>query len=164
MKLVTVLVPQTAPTTEPAASDKKACRARGNWLSFISPVWSATATSVPSVSKTTMNRKIRMKGTIGQERARRRSSLKKVGSMDGGSETSPSAIWNPCSSMSDDLVTSSDWAIPSGAYGRAVFNATERIVAATIPQKIAPGTRRAQRLAVSSSPKKKTIRSGEASW
>ena len=53
----------------------------------MNPACSATPISVPKVSNRTMNRKMRMNGSMGNEAAPMRSILKNVGSMLGGAET-----------------------------------------------------------------------------
>ena len=160
MKLVTVLVPKAAPTTVPRASDRNAWLARGSLSSLMNPARSATPTRVPSVSNTTMKRKINTKGIIGHETARTTSIFSSVLSIEGGCETNSRAIWNFC--IRSDRATNSDWPIESAALRIPSCRPTARSVAARMPQKIAPRTPSAISPAVTSKPKKKMIRSGEA--
>ncbi len=64
IKLVTVLVPKAAHATVPTASESMAWRARGSLLSWMKPACSQTPMSVPTVSKTSMNRNTNTKGSI----------------------------------------------------------------------------------------------------
>lgn len=117
MKLVTVLVPQAAPTTVPRASETRASRARGNRPSLMNPACSLTPSSVPIVSNTLRNRKTKIKGIIGPATANSKSILKKVGDIDGGGATTATAGLNRF--ISFDCWTGSAAAIHSGRCGKS---------------------------------------------
>ena len=85
-----------------------------------------------------------------------------MGAIGGGAETTWSATANRCTSI--DWATAFDSATASGKCGNENLIATVSAVAAKIPHTIEPRTRRACSPAVTSSPKKNTIRSGEANW
>ena len=56
---VVVVVPKIAPTIVASESEKSALPALGNLLSFMIPACVATATSVPAVSKKSMNKMLK---------------------------------------------------------------------------------------------------------
>ncbi len=110
-----------------------------------------------------------MNGAMDQLRAWRRSILRSVGRSDGGGATGPLArTFFSARAKSvvnrDAAAPGFDAAPPAGSGPASACSRTsESKVAARIPQRMAPRMRRACSPAVSSRPKKKTKRSGEAS-
>jgi len=83
--VVTVLVPNTAPTVVPMESAKSACFTRGTFPSSSSiPALEETPTSVPTVSNISTNRKVNNTISISKEKIFENSSCAKMGVSDGG--------------------------------------------------------------------------------
>ena len=120
MKLVTVLVPRHAPTTVAAASETKACWARGSLLSFMKPGLLGHANQGANRVEKHHEQKNENKGpACAGERAPARSILNSVGASEGGAETSPEASSNRV--MSWEWATPGAWASEVATCGRNSF-------------------------------------------
>ena len=113
MYAVTVDVPSSAPSVVPAASAMKARPARSSFPSRTNPAWAPTRTKVPTVSNSTMNRKIKTTGAIEGLKSAARSSFNRTGAIEGGKPTMPVKGMSPV--------------------------ATPAAVVARMPNRIAPG-------------------------
>lgn len=89
MKLVTVGVPQAAPTQVPTASAIIALPARGSFPFFIKPPSSLTPARVPTVSKISIKRKTNIMDKSPKLSAPIISIFMKVGSIEGGVDIRP---------------------------------------------------------------------------
>ena len=101
-----------------------------------------------------------MNGAIAQDNGETRSSFNSVGAIGGGKATTPLANANCVASI--DFATSGASATGWPSSGRPSFSAAANAVDAAMPKMIDPRTRRACSAAVTSRPRKNTIRSGEA--